>query len=784
MTESTDLSRGTDRVAQIRNRIATIRHALTSESATNASSNYAECAEAIKRIEGKLSEFENRLEDIPPIDVVVLGPSRHGKSTLLNSLVQTDLLPTSDVKPCTASILTLNHAEEWTVHLKFVNREQLLSDWRDAVRDAQEVLSLQSAGEDEVTTDEPRFIKSVLQRFIQLFRIDPDLPPDQLLAAVKDAAIPAEHAKWLGKTTKVRAENIEDMRAAVARYLSTKDVFWTIVERCDIHGPFPAWHPSLALVDLPGTNDTDPQRTLITNSLRESATAVAIVTSDSNIGPDIESWLRNSSVLANFLEATEKRRQRLFIIRTKLDSYHPNIDSSMLKDLSEEEENLVHRKAVDAYKSEQSSTFLAMLRDIAGPKLPSGTDEESRRRRADLLTKIDEIRVFFVSALAHEVFSQRYSTSRKAQRQLSEYFDDDIEATGVPDLRRFLIGVASTYLSENFYDDLESAVESEVRLLASSFQKIHAATRAELVGGRQTLQNIVATVRDDLIPWLRSEVSRRSEQFKSQTLSGANGISHRLKQVEAMSERRFEDKITIWTTLHWASLRSVARKAGVHVTSRGRNIDINEDICSVLVDDVLLAWTHFRDHLIAEQITNITDGLAAEVQRRLQDLQQGHGIPEVAEAVMQISSQLMGITNQQRLELLTQVNEKISQVESIRRPAYRIAQEEMSEIYNVISYESGSGCSYRMQQKLRQGAPAAIQRIRTRVNSLISEVVNDLASTCTTAITTFGTTASERISTAISHVSSSLTERDTSVLQERVRVIDEALKRLPGPGAE
>jgi hypothetical protein len=784
MTESTDLSREIDRVAQIRNRIATIRRALTCESATEASSNYAECAEAIQRIEGKLSEFENRLDDIPPIDVVVLGPSRHGKSTLLNSLVQTELLPTSDVKPCTASILTLNYAEEWTVHLKFVNREHLLSDWREAVRDAQEALSLQSGGEDEVTTDEPRFIKSVLQRFIQLFRIDPDLPPDQLLTAVKDAGIPAEHAKWLGRTTKVRAENIEGMRAAVARYLSTKDVFWTIVERCDIYGPFPAWHPSLKLVDLPGTNDTDPQRTLITNSLRESATAVAIVTSDSNIGPDVESWLRNSSVLANFLEATDKRRQRLFIIRTKLDSYHPNIDSSMLKDLSEEEENLVHRRAVDAYKTEQTSTFLAMLRDIAGPKLPSGMDEESRRRRADLLTKIDEIQVFFVSALAHEVFSQRYSTSRKAQRQLSEYFDDDIEATGVPDLRRFLIDVASTYLSENFYDDLESAIESEVRLLASSFQKIRAATRAELVGGRQTLQAIVTTVRDDLIPWLKSEVSRRSEQFQLQTLSGANGISHRLKQVEAMSERRFEDKITIWTTLHWASLRSVARKSGVHVTSRGRSIDINEDICSVLVDDVLLAWTHFRDHLIAEQITNITDGLASEVQRRLQDLQQGHGIPEVAEAVMQISSQLMGITNQQRLELLTQVNEKISQVESIRRPAYRIAQEEMSEIFNGISYESGAGCSYRMQQKLRQGAPAAIQRIRTRVTSLIADVVNDLSRTCTSAITTFGTTASDRISTAISHVSSSLTERDTSVLQERVRVIDEALKRLPGPGAK
>ena len=91
--------------------------------------------------------------------------------------------------------------------------------------------------------------------------------------------------------------------------MSTSDVYWTIVEDCEINGPFENWHHSLSLVDLPGTNDSDPQRTLVTNSVRESATAVAIVTSDSNIGPDIEEWLRNSSVLANFLESTNKRKQ-------------------------------------------------------------------------------------------------------------------------------------------------------------------------------------------------------------------------------------------------------------------------------------------------------------------------------------------------------------------------------------------------------------------------------------------------------------------------------------------
>ena len=781
MPNDSHLTREDDRAAKIRHRINEILIALNSGDTIAATRTYPECVEAVARIKNKLAEFESSLGDIPPIDVVVLGPSRHGKSTLLNSLVQTELLPTSDVKPCTASILTLNYAPEWSVHLQFVNREQILGDWREAVRDAQEALDLQASGEDEVSAEEPRFIKSVLQRFIQLFRVDPDLPPDQLLAAVQNAKIPADTAQWLGKNTKVKADNIIGMRSVVAKYLSTKDVYWTIVEHCNIFGPFPEWHPSLKLVDLPGTNDTDPHRTAITKRLQESATAVAIVTSDSNIGPDIESWLRNSSVLANFLEATDKRRQRLFIIRTKLDSYHPSINRDLVVGLSENEENQIHRKAVESYQAEQTSTFLAMLRNIAGPKLPSGLDDVSRSRRAELLARIGNIRVFFVSALAHEVFSRRFPTSRKTERHLSDYFDGDIKATGVPALRTFLTDVASTYLSENFYDDLESTIESEVRLLASSFQKIRAATRAELAGGIKSLQEIVTRVKDELIPWLNREVAEKSEQFRLKTTIGATGIMHRLKQVEVMSERRINDKVTIWSSLHWASLRSVARKGGIHVTSRGRNIDINEDICSVLVDDVVLAWIHFRDHLISEGIESITIGLSAEIERRLHELQQGHGIPEVAEAVLQISYQLLNITNQQRAELLAQVNKQVAQVESIRRPAYQISQEEMSPVLADLSHESGPGCSYRMQQKIRQGAPGAIRKVRTRVNALIEDVVSGLASTCTRAITTFGSSASDRIHSAISHISSSLVERDRPLLENRVRVIDNALKLLPGP---
>ena len=167
--------------------------------------------------------------------------------------------------------------------------------------------------------------------------------------------------------------------------------------------------------------------------------------------------------------------------------------------------------------------------------------------------------------------------------------------------------------------------------------------------------------------------------------------------------------------------------------------------------------------------------------KRLEELQKGHGIPEVAEAVHRITTQLIGITQQQRLELLQRVNQKIQQVESIRRPAYEIAQAEMAEVFAGIEGEFGPGCSQRMQETVRRRAPAAIARIRQRINDLVSGVVNELADRCTTALTTFGESAATRIEAAITHVSNSLQERDAKVLEGRVRVLSSAARRLPAP---
>ena len=185
-------------------------------------------------------------------------------------------------------------------------------------------------------------------------------------------------------------------------------------------------------MDVPGTNDTDPQRTAITNSLRRTAKAVAICTSDSNLGTDIQSWLRNSSVLGDFLEATEQSRQHLFILRTKFDSYHPEIDESQIDEDDEESEDRLYRAAIERHKVQQTESYREMFRNIAAPLLPLGNSPEEQQKREEMVERINGIRVFFVSALAHEAFAGRLKAGARQKRRLSEHFHDDPDATGIP----------------------------------------------------------------------------------------------------------------------------------------------------------------------------------------------------------------------------------------------------------------------------------------------------------------------------------------------------------------
>lgn len=183
-----------DRINEIKTLISSSREFCMLPEIRKAVAEIPECGKAVNSFLATLSEIEQSLTEVPQIDVALIGSSRHGKSTLINSLAQEGILKTSATRPCTATIVKLVYSEEWSVEIEFVKKRELVRDWKNAIADAAEFLDK----EDE-KSDDPRYLHDTLERFIELFGVDRELPPQELLHAVESATIPTELSGWLGK---------------------------------------------------------------------------------------------------------------------------------------------------------------------------------------------------------------------------------------------------------------------------------------------------------------------------------------------------------------------------------------------------------------------------------------------------------------------------------------------------------------------------------------------------------------------------------------------------------
>lgn len=767
-------------IEQIRTAIFNARQMTLESAVVDAARLYPESARMLSNLEKVLGRIENELVEIPQVDIALVGRSRHGKSTLINSIAGAEILRTSAIRPCTATIVKLVHDSEWSIDIQFVTRANLKRDWENAVADAREFL----AGSNE-QPDNPRYLQETLERFIELFKIDKHLSPHDLVEAVATFTVNKDVAQFLGNTATQTTPDIEKLKETVAEYLSTDGHLWTIVDRCTIKGPFKSWHPQLGIIDLPGTNDLNAHRAQITNSVRNRASAVALVTSESNLGVDIESWLRDSQVLSNFLEAQESRRQHLFIIRTQLDGHIPKFDLRFdeLSPVSrEDQEEKLYQDAIERYKQEQTSAYHDMLHDIVSPLLQasSAADEYSEKRR-ELIQRITNVPVHFVSALAFEVFQGRHDMATRQRNNLLANFNDDDNLTGIPGLLDYLNQIAAQYLECNFFEDKKREIAREVAQLGQFFRTQQATLEVAKNGAGGELTIITNNIRQDVLPWINSQITTTVSEFQRSGEAGTEALHHRLEQSWLLSERRLQDKLDKWNQYAWHSLRAMGRKGGVHLTSGGVYIDIAQDICSVLVDDLLLVWTSYRDHIIEKQVNRVTQEFSRQLIGKLQEARIVIDDPEARSAINDMISQLSSVAHLNREKLLKSVEQRIKELESIRQPTYKLIRQSLRPAFDQIAEERGTGCQRRMRQILENAFRSKIEGIRSEVSSLVQDSANGLLEHCSQAMASFGRIASEDISATLSEVRAISVKSDLIAIEQDVRVLEGAVRLLPAP---
>ena len=334
--------------------------------------------------------------------------------------------------------------------------------------------------------------------------------------------------------------------------------------------------------------------------------------------------------------------------------------------------------------------------------------------------------------------------TKRTKKRLSEHFNDEIDETGIPSLRDYLNQMSEEYLAENYYQDLERRLDKEADHLVRFFRQRGKTIEAELSGAGEQITALVDSVESEIIPWINQQVGKQIQEFRRDAIGASDAIRNRMDHAVRMSEIRLGDKRTIWSLIQWNSLKATARKGGSHTTCSGRHIDINNDLCSLLVDDLILAWSSYRDYLVSERLDHVTSQIASELERRLAYMADEVNMPAAKAAVRSIVEQIGAMAQAQRERMIARLNEKIRSLESIRQPAYDYIQETMSSTYAQIANECGVGCSRRMQGHIDRGLEANWERMIQHIRSMVANAVGDLMDVCCDTLQDFSSSTSAR----------------------------------------
>ena len=379
------------------------------------------------------------------------------------------------------------------------------------------------------------------------------------------------------------------------------------------------------------------------------------------------------------------------------------------------------------------------------------------------------------------MFEDRESISRRRRRNLEDLFKGDLDATGIPALRQFAVDIAEQYLEQNYFEDILLRLGLEEGRLARYFRRELSTLEAHGLNQSNALMTFVENARQEVAPWIDHEIGNSVAVFQERLSIGARELAERTSLVRKLGQRRLQDKLDKWSGYAWNTLRSTARKGGVHTKWDGVHIDLSQDLCSVLVDDLILAWTTYRDSLIANGVRDLTNEFSEQLQARLAAAAAAATDVESQLAIADILEQVGHATHAQREQLISRVDAMIDAVESIRRPAYELVGKTMSPMMQKIASERGHGCAQRMRSHLHQGFDSCIDTIQAGIESLIRDRVEQSRRQCTEAISDYVHETRANVTTALVAVEASGRLRDEQLRDERRELLTSAVALLPAP---
>ncbi|KAI1777637.1 hypothetical protein F4818DRAFT_320307 [Hypoxylon cercidicola] len=229
----------------------------------------------------------------------IVGPTGHGKSSLINALLgETRLVPTNCVKACTAVVTEIswnnsNNPERcYRAEVEFISADEWLDELKNLLQDIK-------AASDEVAEDRIDEDPDVEVALAKVKAVYPNITKDKLVQADPETLLSDEAVReHLGDTWEVVGSKPTSFYRDVAKYISSlqKGVnlekleeggnmneeqhpmqLWPLVKVVRIYIKADVLSTGAVIVDLPGVEDSNAARAAIAAMYMEKCSAIWIV---------------------------------------------------------------------------------------------------------------------------------------------------------------------------------------------------------------------------------------------------------------------------------------------------------------------------------------------------------------------------------------------------------------------------------------------------------------------------------------------------------------------------
>ncbi|KAI0043424.1 hypothetical protein FA95DRAFT_1630608 [Auriscalpium vulgare] len=353
---------------------------------------------------GLLSQVSRlKAETVSDIVIGLFGSTGTGKSSLVNAVVETKLVPTSGMAACTATVVQVSYHADLNVEaeVSFISER----DWRDEIETV--VHALSEAATDKVQLSQIRESRSWLK--CSEFQISAAYPSLTLqnaanMSVTEIFSLNPRLRAVLGCTKTVTAEDGVPFSQTIGNYITSYSPgraqrqstrrdggsIWSIVQKVKIWCNAPVLRAGVTLVDLPGVSDNNDVRNSIAKDYISQCDHVFIMTDISRAVDDLVAARLVNNMISSQLESTDHKLLRVVlenkfaaraitVIATKSDSIDPSEILTQIPDLADNQNLRVIEERLESYEKEvETQKKVVDCSDVPGH------EEDLKRLDADI----------------------------------------------------------------------------------------------------------------------------------------------------------------------------------------------------------------------------------------------------------------------------------------------------------------------------------------------------------------------------------------------------------------